>query len=73
VVGTATISVPEISCSACKDSIEGALRPLAGVREAEVDIATKQVRVAFDEALLGREELVTAIEAQGFDVATRAE
>jgi copper chaperone CopZ len=43
------------------------------VREAEVDIATKQVRVAFDEALLGREELVTAIEAQGFDVATRAE
>ncbi len=29
---TTTISVPQIHCDHCKTSIEGALRPLGGVR-----------------------------------------
>lgn len=68
-VSTTTISVPEISCAACQDAIEGALRPLPGVREAAVDIATRTVHVGFEESRIGRDELVAAIEARGFDVA----
>jgi copper chaperone len=70
VVSTAVVSVPEISCAACKTAIEAALNPLNGVRAAVVDIAAKRVSVHFDEALIGRDALVAAIESQGYAVAT---
>jgi copper chaperone len=69
VVSTAVVSVPEISCAACKTAIEGALTPLDGVRAVVVDIAGKQVSVDFDEALIGHDALVAAIENQGYAVA----
>jgi len=68
-VSTAVVSVPEISCAACKTAIEGALNPLEGVRAAVVDIAEKRVSVDFDEALIGHNALVAAIESQGYAVA----
>lgn len=68
-MSTAVVSVPEISCAACKTAIEGALTPLDGVRAVVVDIAGKQVNVDFDEALIGRHALVAAIENQGYAVA----
>jgi copper chaperone len=69
IVSTAVVSVPEISCAACKTAIEGALNPLDGVHAAVVDIAAKRVRVDFDEALIGRDALVAAIQSQGYAVA----
>ena len=69
-VSTAVVSVPEISCAACKTAIEGALNPLNGVRAAAVDIAAKRVTVDFDEALIGHDTLVAAIESQGYAVAS---
>jgi copper chaperone len=69
VVSTAVVSVPEISCAACKTAIEGALTPLDGVRTVVVDIADKQVCVNFDDALIGHDALVAAIENQGYAVA----
>jgi copper chaperone len=68
VVTTEVVSVPEISCAACKTAIEGALNPLNGVRAAVVDVAAKQVSVDFDEAVIGRDALVAAIESQGYAV-----
>jgi copper chaperone len=68
-VSTAVVLVPEISCTACKSAIEGALNPLDGVHAAVVDIAAKRVRVDFDEGLIGRGALVGAIESQGYAVA----
>jgi copper chaperone len=68
-VGTAVVSVPEISCAACKTAIEGALKPLDGVRTAVVDIAAKRVSVDFDEALICHDALIAAIENQGYAVA----
>jgi copper chaperone len=68
-VSTAVVSVPEISCAACKTAIEGALNPLDGVHAAVVDIAAKRVRVDFDEDSIGRDALVAAIESQGYAVA----
>jgi copper chaperone len=69
VVSREVISVPEISCATCKTAIEGALGPLDGVRTVVVDIAGKRVSVDFDDALIGHQALVAAIENQGFAVA----
>ena len=63
-----TIFVPEISCDTCKTAIEGALRPLPGVRAADVDVAGRQVRVSYDEAAITRAVLTAAIEEQGYEV-----
>jgi copper chaperone len=68
-VSTDIISVPEISCAACKAAIEGALNPLDGVRQAVVDIPARLVVVEFDEARIVRAALVSAIENQGYKVA----
>jgi copper chaperone len=65
---TETISVPEIHCDHCKASIEGALEPIAGVQRATVDIPAKAVTVTYDEASVGRDRLVEAIEQQGYEV-----
>ena len=65
---TMTISVPEIHCDHCKHSIEGALAPLPGVTSARVDISTRTVTVEVDETVTDREQLVAAIEDQGYDV-----
>jgi copper chaperone len=65
---TETIAVPEIHCDHCKVSIEGALEPIAGVERATVDIAARAVTVTYDEASVGRDRLVEAIEQQGYEV-----
>ena len=65
---TMTTSVPEIHCDHCKHSIEGALAPLPGVASARVDISARTITVEVDETVTDREQLVTAIEDQGYDV-----
>jgi copper chaperone len=65
----ATFSVPSISCNHCKASIEQAVAAVAGVAEVVVDVARKQVAVAFDRAAVAPGAIVAAIEDQGYDVA----
>ncbi len=64
----ATISVPDIHCDHCKMSIEGALGKVAGVKAAAVDVPKATVAVTFD-APATMDELVAAIEGQGYEVA----
>lgn len=71
-VGTRTLLVPEISCATCKTAIEGALTPLSGVGDAVVDVGAKRVSVEFDESRISPDELVAAVEKQGFHVETEA-
>ena len=61
---TMTLSVPEISCGHCKETIEGALAGVAGVDAAVVDVGAKTVTVTGGE----RGDVVAAIEDAGFDV-----
>lgn len=63
-----TISVPEIHCDHCKMSIESALTPLPGVDLATVDVPNATVTVNYDETAISREDIVSAIVEQGYEV-----
>ena len=63
-----TLSVPEISCDHCKNSIEGAVGELAGVDKVEVTIEAKTVDISFDSPT-DVDAVVAAIEGQGYEVA----
>lgn len=63
-----TLDVKGMSCGHCKMSVEGALKELDGVKEAQADIATGKVQVVFDEAKVDEQALKEAIEDQGYDV-----
>lgn len=65
-----TFQVPEVSCEHCKSSIEGALQPVAGVASATVDVESKVVTVDFDDSVVGKDELVQAINDAGYEVAS---
>jgi copper chaperone len=62
---TETLSVPDISCGHCQRTIEAALGHLPGVRAAAVDVATRTVRVSYDEPATIRDVLAD----EGYDVA----
>lgn len=66
---TMTLSVPGISCGHCKMSIEGAVSTLPGVDKVEVDIDPKTVALSFDDSSVSLDQIVEAIEEQGYDVA----
>jgi len=64
-----TLSVPDISCDHCKNSIEGALKPLDVVEAAAVSIGDRNVAVTFDDTQIELSAIVEAIDGQGYEVA----
>ena len=64
-----TLSVPEISCQHCKNSIEDAVGPLNGVDSVEVAIDDRTVAIDYDGTDGTFEVIVAAIEEQGYEVA----
>jgi copper chaperone len=63
-----TLSVPGISCDHCKMSIEEAVGELAGVDKVEVDISARTVELSFDDAAVGLNQIIDAIEEVGYEV-----
>jgi copper chaperone len=66
-----TLSVPDIHCNHCKMAIEGAVGRVAGVGRARVDVPSATVALAF-ESPATLEQIVAAIEDQGYSVASPA-
>lgn len=64
----AVLQVEGMSCGHCVKAVEGALTKLAGVSEAKVSLADKNVTVEFDESKVTLEAMKDAIEDQGYDV-----
>ncbi|MGH2733635.1 MAG: copper ion binding protein [Actinomycetota bacterium] len=60
--------VPEVTCGHCVSAIEGGVWALAGVDEVRVDLEAKNVTVTFDESKVSIEDIVKAIEAEGYRV-----
>jgi P-type Cu+ transporter len=63
-----SMGVEGMTCASCVNRIERFLRKTEGVVEANVNLATERATVRFDPAVVGRDELVRAIEAAGYDV-----
>jgi copper chaperone len=66
-----TLSVPDIHCNHCKMSIEGAVSAVPGVHRAQVDVPSATVALSF-EAPATYEQIVAAIEDQGYSVPAKA-
>lgn len=66
---TTTLTVPDISCGHCKESIEGAVGGLTGVDEVTVAIEPRTVALRFDTDKVGLDDIRSTIEGLGYDVA----
>jgi len=58
--------VTGMTCASCVASVEDALRGVAGVREADVNLATERARVEVDPSRADNAALVRAIERAGY-------
>lgn len=67
-----SISVPEVHCQHCVDSIEQALSSRDGVQASRVDLQRREVQVTWDDDACDLEDLVATIEDQGYEVAASA-
>ena len=65
-----SFKVPDVSCEHCKSAIERALRPLDGVRSAQVNVDGKTTIVDYDESVINRRAIAAVIEQEGYPVAT---
>ena len=63
-----TAPVRGMHCAACVGKVEGALRGVAGVKEAAVNLATEQASVTFDPARTSYDRLQAAVTAAGYEL-----
>lgn len=69
-MATAILHVPNISCEHCERTVTSALTPLDGVRNVSVDISAKQVRVTFDDTVIGVERMKKVLQEEDYPVAS---
>ena len=65
---TIVLNVPDISCEHCERAITGALTPVDGVQSVAVDIPGKRVRVAYDEARVGVDQMKEILAEEEYPV-----
>jgi copper chaperone len=62
------LNVPDISCEHCQRTITNALTPVQGVQSVNVDIPTKQVRVEYDETVVGVDRMKEILKEEDYPV-----
>src|SRR3954469_24708877 len=62
-----TIPVGGMTCAACQAHVQRALRKTPGVREANVNLMTREVSIAYDPAAIDAQQLVSAIRDSGYE------
>jgi copper chaperone CopZ len=65
---TKTYQLETVSCPSCIAKIEGMLRKTEGVAESRVSFATSKVKVNFDEAKIGSDQIRERIVRLGYAV-----
>jgi copper chaperone CopZ len=55
-------------CESCVGRVETALLRLAGVTDAEVNLAEHKAKISYDSGRLGIDDLIASIEAEGYHV-----
>jgi Cu+-exporting ATPase len=64
---TAVLELGGMTCSSCAVRIEKALNRLPGVAQAAVNLATEQARVQFDPSQAGPDDLIRAVQQEGYE------
>ncbi|HEY7936689.1 MAG TPA: heavy metal translocating P-type ATPase [Candidatus Limnocylindrales bacterium] len=62
------LPVVGMTCASCVNRIDRFLRKTDGVIEVNVNLATEKATVRFDPVIVGRPELVRAVDAAGYEV-----
>lgn len=62
-----------MSCAACSSACTRALSRLDGMKSASVNLAAEKAQVEFDENILSFEDIVRAVEDEGYTVCAQAE
>jgi len=64
-----TLSVPDVSCQHCVNTINGALGALPGVEIVSTDIPTKSVHLRYHMSQLSMEQVEATLDDAGYTVA----
>ncbi|MGO8947284.1 MAG: heavy-metal-associated domain-containing protein [Ktedonobacterales bacterium] len=64
-----TLSIPEISCEHCVNTINGALGALPGVETVITDIETKSVQLRYDPAQVSMDRVASTLDEAGYSIA----
>lgn len=67
---TTLVSVPGIDCEGCAMGVRNSLEGLAGVKEVDVDVATKTATLAIDPAEIDKQAVLDALSGANFDGAS---
>ncbi len=62
------LKVEGMTCNHCKMAVEHAVRQLAGVESADVDLKNKTVTVRYDADKVSVQQMKEAIAEEGYDV-----
>jgi len=62
------LPIEGMTCASCVNRIERFLKKTPGVADAAVNLATEKATVLVDPSAAGRDELVRAVEAAGYEV-----
>lgn len=63
------LSVPEVSCEHCVNTINGGLGKLSGVQAVKTDIPTKTVNLRIDPSKISQQQIESALDELGYTVA----
>jgi copper chaperone CopZ len=66
---TIELTAPDISCTKCKENIEGDLASEPGIGEVTVDVVTRRVHVIYDQQHTSPERLRAKLSEIGYPAA----
>lgn len=66
------LPVEGMSCNHCKMTVEKALKAVAGVSRADVDLSKKTASINYDEAVCSLDKLTQAVVEAGYEVPGQA-
>lgn len=61
-----------MTCSACSSHVEKAANKLKGVKKVSVNLLTETMEIEYDEEILGREDIESAVEKAGYGASLAA-
>jgi P-type Cu+ transporter len=68
-----TLSIEGMTCASCSQAVEKATKKLAGVQQANVNLATEKLNITYDENELSLEEIKKAVDDAGYKAVTEME